>query len=355
MNWDTLAADVNMILTKHFTTGRQGAKINKIVIHYNDGNLTTEGCYSVWQTRAASAHYQVESTGRIGQLVWDANTAWHAGNWAANISSIGIEHANLSGGVVSAACLDAGSHLTAALCVKYGLGRPQWDVNVFPHRRFSSTSCPGQLYGSQKDAYITRAQEWYDSMVGGSSAPAAVDPSVPDEGVEEEAPSQGATSEHISASFGGTYTCTVATLNVRDAPSTSANIVTHYSKGQTVNLDGWYQISEGLVWGRYTGSSGNVRYVCVGKATGKVSNDDYLVKGGAASASAAKNWAGAHTVKTALNVRKGPGLGYEVTGTLPAGYVLTLDGTTQEGGDYLWARYVAYGGGYRWVATKFLS
>ena len=50
----------------------------------------------------------------------------------------------------------------------FGLGRPEWLKNVFPHKHFSSTSCPGQIYGSQKSAYIQRAQYWYDKMGGGN-------------------------------------------------------------------------------------------------------------------------------------------------------------------------------------------
>ena len=174
MNWETLDADINKILTKHFTAGRSGAKINKIIIHYNAGNLTVEGCYSVWQTREASAHYQVEASGRIGQLVWDSDTAWHAGNWAANISSIGIEHANGANGVITDACLDAGAHLVAALCKKFGLGRPQWGVNLFGHSDFAATACPGpslKVGGAQHNEYVSRAQKWYDQMVNGAEAP----------------------------------------------------------------------------------------------------------------------------------------------------------------------------------------
>lgn len=171
MDWKNLNADVNCILSKHFTSGRGGNKINKVIIHYNAGDLTVEGCYSVWQTREASAHYQVESSGRIGQLVWDSDTAWHAGNWSANQTSIGIEHANKSGGYVTDECLDAGAHLTAAVCAYYGLGRPQWKKNVFPHSYFSATSCPGRLQDEQNEAYMTRAQQWYDSMVDGASKP----------------------------------------------------------------------------------------------------------------------------------------------------------------------------------------
>ena len=116
-SWVNVEADVNKIMQKHFTPGRT-AKINKIVIHHNAGNLTTEDCYRAWQTREASAHYQVEITGRIGQLVWDENTAWHA--TGANANGIGIEHANNKMGpywTISDATLENGAHLVAALCL----------------------------------------------------------------------------------------------------------------------------------------------------------------------------------------------------------------------------------------------
>lgn len=271
MDFVNLKADVNKILNKHFTSGRGGKKIDKIVVHYNAGNLTVEGCYSVWQTREASAHYQVEESGRIGQLVWDKDTAWHASNFNQNQRSIGIEHANYSNGTISNKCLDAGAHLVAALCKYYGLGRPQWLVNVFPHKYFAATSCPGQIYGSQKTAYIQRAQQWYDSMTGAASAPST--PSTP-------STSTGSSNgEKTGTDFGGTYRCNTSVLNVRTAPTTAASVVAQYKSGQTVELDDWYKIADGYVWGRYTGaSSGQKRYVAVGKATGKPESNDFLVK-----------------------------------------------------------------------------
>ena len=179
-NWENIEADENLILTKHFTPGRVGT-INKIVLHHNAGNLTIRGCYNVWQDREASAHYQVQSDGRIGQLVWDKDTAWHAGNFDANSTSIGIEHADCQANPwkISDACLENGAHLVAALCKYYKLGRPTWMKNVFPHNHFSSTECPASIAGSQNAAYMKRAQEWYDAMMKGSSAPAASKPSKP--------------------------------------------------------------------------------------------------------------------------------------------------------------------------------
>lgn len=166
-DWASIEPDVFCLLTKHFTAGRS-KKIDRIILHHNAGNLTSEGCYSVWQTRVASAHYQVESNGRIGQLVYDRDTAWHCPGQ--NSNAIGIEHANNAFGpwTISDAALENGSHLVAALCIAHGLGRPQWGKNVFGHNDFAATTCPGEIGtgGSQNARYMERAQYWYDSMTG---------------------------------------------------------------------------------------------------------------------------------------------------------------------------------------------
>lgn len=182
-NWDTLEADIELLLPNgvHWTSGRNG-KIQFIVIHHNGGNLSTQGCYNTWLTREASAHYQVEDDGTIGQLVNDWDTAWHAADAWANANSIGIEHANSYGtnGPLSPATLDNGAHLVAALCRKYGLGRPQWMVNVFPHSHFLATECPGRLASDQNAEYMARAQAYYDgtavSNVGVSTPGSTAEP-----------------------------------------------------------------------------------------------------------------------------------------------------------------------------------
>lgn len=224
------------ILNKHYTSGRGGHAIDKIVVHYNAGNLSVEGCYSVWQSREASAHYQVEDDGRIGQLVYDRDTAWHCGVFAQNQRSIGIEHANRSDGTITERCLDNGAHLVAALCHLYGLGRPEWLVNIYPHKFFKSTSCPGQIYGSQKDAYIRRAQKWYDEMAGGGSKPAP-EP------------------EPDTASY--TVKVTDTPLNIRKGPGTNTAIVgkitepgvfTIVEEGSGPGSSRWGKLKSGAGW-----------------------------------------------------------------------------------------------------------
>lgn len=259
-SWENLEADENLILSTHMTKGRQGCKVDKIVLHHNGGNLTGRDCYDVWQTREASAHYQAAADGRITQLVWDTDTAWHAGDWNANLTSIGVEHADISTDPwsISDATLDNGAHLVAALCKRYGLGRPQWRVNVFPHSDFTSTSCPASLAGDQNAAYMARAQAWYDKMTGTASAPPTVQPA-----------------ESSANVLQGAYRVAVDKLNVRDQPSLSGNVVATYSSGQTVNLDHWGTVVDGYIWGRYTAYSGAIRYVALAPAD---KSTWYLVK-----------------------------------------------------------------------------
>lgn len=170
-DWNRVIADVQMIMNTHYTDGRGGKKIDKILVHHNAANLSIRDCWRVWQTRPASAHYQVEGSGRIGQLVWDSDMAWHASNLEVNQTAIGIEHANnnTKTWTVSEATLDNGAHLVAALCIFYKLGRPEWGKNVFGHGDVASTQCPGALRrgGSQHKRYVERMNYWYDQMTRG--------------------------------------------------------------------------------------------------------------------------------------------------------------------------------------------
>ena len=172
-NWATLEADENRLMNKHYSAGRSGRKINKVIIHHNAGNLTTKSIWDVRQTRQASAHYRVDSNDRIGQLVRDRDTAWHAGNWEAKTISIGIEHADISSKPwrISEVCLDNGAHLVAAIYHCYKLGRPVWGKNVFGHKQFLFHRMPSLSRRLPACGHMARAQYWYDRMSGTKPAP----------------------------------------------------------------------------------------------------------------------------------------------------------------------------------------
>lgn len=175
-NWKTLEPDRIKLLNKHFTPGRGGKKIDKVVIHHNAGVLSIDQIWQVWQDRAASAHYQITTTGEIGQLVWDRDTAWHAANQHINQTSIGLEFSNSAGANVdwpiADRTIEEGAHLVAAICKYYKLGRPQVGKNVRFHREFTSTSCPYHLApgGKYHATLMGRAQYWYDQMTGKAPA-----------------------------------------------------------------------------------------------------------------------------------------------------------------------------------------
>lgn len=63
-----------------------------------------------------------------------------------------------------------------------------------------------------------------------------------------------------------TYKVNVDTLNVRSAPTTSAQVVAQYHYGQTVNLAEGGVIADGYIWAHYTGGSGATRYVALAPA-----------------------------------------------------------------------------------------
>ena len=176
-NWDTLEADRVKLLNKHFTPGRGGKKIDKVVIHHNAGVLSIDQIWQVWQDRAASAHYQITTSGEIGQLVWDGNTAWHAANQHINQTSIGLEFSNSAGAnadwPIASKTIEEGAHLVAAICKYYKLGRPQAGKNVRFHREFTGTSCPYHLApgGKYHATLMGRAQYWYDQMTGKAAKP----------------------------------------------------------------------------------------------------------------------------------------------------------------------------------------
>ena len=51
-------------------------------------------------------------------------------------------------------------------------------------------------------------------------------------------------------------------LNVRAGPSTNSQKVAYYDAGQTINSADLLIENEGRIWLRYTGGSGNKRYIC---------------------------------------------------------------------------------------------
>jgi hypothetical protein len=65
-----------------------------VTFHHNGGRLSLDGIYQVWRQRRASAHFQVDSQGNVGQYVDVRMYAWATGNTEGNKRTISIEQAN---------------------------------------------------------------------------------------------------------------------------------------------------------------------------------------------------------------------------------------------------------------------
>ena len=77
--------------TSNHWEGRRDVALEYVVIHYTV--ITYQQTLRAFNTRSSnvSAHYVVRGDGHIAQLVDEADTAWHSGNYLYNLNSIGIE------------------------------------------------------------------------------------------------------------------------------------------------------------------------------------------------------------------------------------------------------------------------
>jgi hypothetical protein len=128
----------------NYTVGRGGERVELIVDHWTV--IMFEGAIRRFQNPASilSAHYVIGMDGRIVQLVSEDDTAYHAGNFAVNQRSIGIEHEAGPAMPPTDALYGASARLHAEIADRHGLAL---DVGraVLPHRAIVATECPGTL------------------------------------------------------------------------------------------------------------------------------------------------------------------------------------------------------------------
>lgn len=293
--------------------------IDTITIHHMAGNLSVEACGSVFAltSRQASSNYGIGTDGRVGLYVDEANRSWCSSNAANDNRAVTIEVANDEIGGnwhVSDTALSKLIELCTDICRRNGIARLNFtgdkSGNLTMHKWFAATNCPGPYLESKFPYIASEANKRFDAS--GSQAATGAQPSglcrvrkswadaksqkgafksldnakrcadansgytVYEEGGNAVYPV--AASASAGSGFGGTYRCTVESLNVRTDPRLGYRSVASYGRGQTVVLDDTYEIADGYVWGTYIGGSGNRRWIAVGKATGKPEPDDYLIK-----------------------------------------------------------------------------
>jgi hypothetical protein len=124
-------------------------KITTIVIHATEGgSLVGNVSWLIDDKSEASAHYVVSRDGTIVQLVPLHDIAWHSGNHAVNVHSIGIEHVGetYDPAGFTAAEYKSSARLVAWLVRRYGI--PIDRKHIIGHSEVPDPNHPGELGGS---------------------------------------------------------------------------------------------------------------------------------------------------------------------------------------------------------------
>jgi N-acetyl-anhydromuramyl-L-alanine amidase AmpD len=108
----------------NYTKGRGGKKPSMIVIHAIAGSATSAENWFMNTHAKVSAHYIIDQTGKIVQMVKDEDTAWHC--YGFNQTSIGLEHEDFGKCLkdpnwASETLLEASAKLVASLMKKWNI------------------------------------------------------------------------------------------------------------------------------------------------------------------------------------------------------------------------------------------
>lgn len=145
-------------------------KKTSITFHHNGGRLSLQGILDVWKTRPASAHFQSDQAGAIGQYVHVNEFAWATGNTTGNQKSISIEMANSTLAPkwqVAEVTWKSAARLAGWLFANEIDGKPRPSKNnVFFHKHWKSTDCAGPYMDTQYNNLLAEVQKWYDHFTG---------------------------------------------------------------------------------------------------------------------------------------------------------------------------------------------
>jgi N-acetyl-anhydromuramyl-L-alanine amidase AmpD len=134
-------------------------RVTRIIIHVAEGGWASTYTWFRNAAAEASANYVVSSTGRVAQMVPDRDIAWHAGNWAYNESSVGIEHAGFTNVTHFPDVQYRGSAKLAAWIADTYLITPD-RLHVIGHYQVPDPDHPGQWGGVDHHTDPGRTWNW---------------------------------------------------------------------------------------------------------------------------------------------------------------------------------------------------
>jgi hypothetical protein len=128
-------------------SSRNGAKISMVVLHCTEASLaSTIKTFQDPGGRQVSAHYVIDRSGDIYQMVRDDDRANHCKG--ANANSIGIEHVASAKDAMADAQKTSSAALIRWLLAQYEISRSSIYGHAFtPGYSGGGTSCPDKLFG----------------------------------------------------------------------------------------------------------------------------------------------------------------------------------------------------------------
>lgn len=169
---------VNDIVKAHSGNyGGERKKITNICVHHMASVLTAKECGAIFARagRKGSAHYGVGRDLRIGSYVDESQVAWHAGNFAENQCSIGIEISNCATGgewKVADDVLALAIKLIADCMRRNGIKEAVKGKTLTWHSMYSATACPGDYLRGKMDYICAEVNKLLNVSPAPAPAPA---------------------------------------------------------------------------------------------------------------------------------------------------------------------------------------
>jgi N-acetyl-anhydromuramyl-L-alanine amidase AmpD len=141
--------------------------IDRIVIHTMVGTADAASARFDNPTQKVSAHYGVKLDGSLIHWLEETFTAYHAGDYAMNQRSIGIEHEDKGdyNGVRTDALYTESAKLVRDICLYYNI--PIDRQHILKHSEVIATGCPDALDIDRivREAQINSTQQVLDAAV----------------------------------------------------------------------------------------------------------------------------------------------------------------------------------------------
>ncbi len=219
---------------KALVHNRDGAKVDKFVIHWMDGTLSgTDAQFRKDGSRlpfpGTSAHFGVEDD-TIHQYVKMDDIAWHAHKFEVNQTSIGIEHSADPYRPASDATYVTSGQLIAQLCHQLGLVPSRGLLHR--HSEYYNTTCCGTM-----DLDRLAAEAWNAWLAIGADQPIIQTPSgsVVATGTLTSAPVPPPAPTPVIITFSVTVNVPVA--NFRTGPHLTSPVARQYPRGTVIECD----------------------------------------------------------------------------------------------------------------------